>query len=49
MVNVVRVVHVDLVCADVGILSRVYTRDVLVLEEDRVVCRGQRGEGERAL
>ena len=49
MVNVVREVYVDLVGADVGILGRVYTREVLVLEEDRAVCRGQRGEGERAL
>ena len=49
VINAVREVHVDLVCANVGILVRVYTREVLVLEEDRVVCWGQRGEGERAL
>ena len=49
VVNVVREVHVDLVGVDFGILGRVYTREVLVLEEDRDVCRGQGGEGERAL
>ena len=48
-VNVVGEVYVDFVGADVGILSRVYVREVLVLEEDRAVCRGQGGEGERAL
>jgi hypothetical protein len=27
----------------------VYAREVLVQDEDRAVCRGHRGEGERAL
>ena len=49
VVDVVREVNVDRVCVDDGILGRVYTHEVLVLEEDRVVYRGQRGEGERAL
>ena len=49
VVGVVRQVHIDRVCADVGVLGRVYTREVLVLEEDRDVCRRQRGEVERAL
>ena len=49
VVNVVREVHVDRVCVDGGVLGREYTREVLVLEEDRAVCRGQRGEEERAL
>ncbi len=40
VVNVVGEVYVDFVGADVGILSRVYAREVLVLEEGRVVCRG---------
>ena len=47
VVNVGGEVHVDLVCASVGILGRVYTREVLVLHEDRAVCRGERSEGER--
>ena len=49
VVDVVREVHVDRVGSDVGVLGRVNTREVLVLEEDRAVCRGQRGEGERTL
>ena len=49
VVNVVGEVYVDLVDVDIGILSRVYAREVLVLEEDRAVCRGHGGEGERAL
>ena len=47
--DVVREVHVDRVGADVGILGRVDTREVLAHEEDRDVCRGQSGEGERTL
>ena len=34
VVDVVREVYVDLVGADVGILGRVYAREVPVLEED---------------
>ena len=49
VVDIVRKVYVDLVGAGVGVLGRVYTRDVLVFEEYRVVRRGQRGEGEGAL
>ena len=49
MVDVVRDVYVDLVGDDAGIFGRVYAREVLVLEEDRAVCWGKRGEGERAL
>ena len=40
VVYVVRELRVDLICVDVGVLSRVYTREVLVLQEDRAVCRG---------
>jgi hypothetical protein len=47
--DVVREVYVDLVGAYVGIIGRVCAREVLVLEEEWAVCRGQRGEGERAL
>ena len=39
VVDIVREVHVDLVGADVGVLGRVYTREVLVFEKDRVVRR----------
>ena len=49
MVDFVREVHVGFVGADVGVLGRVDTRKVLVLDEDRAVCRGQRGESERTL
>ena len=49
VVNVVREVHEDGVGADVGVLGRVDTRELLVLEEDRVVCRRHRGENERTL
>ena len=49
VVDVVWEVHVDCVGADVGVLCRVDTREVLDLEEERDVCRGQRGESERAL
>ena len=49
MVVVVGEVHVDRVCADVGVLGRVYTREVLVLDEDRAMGRRHRGEGERVL
>ena len=49
MVNVTREVHVDFVGADVGVLGRVDTREVLVLDEDWAVCRGKRDEGERTL
>ena len=49
VVDVVREVHVDRVGADVGVLGRVDTRETVVLEDDRVVCRGQRGEGEKTL
>jgi len=37
------------VSVDIGVLGRVDTNEVLVLDDDCVVCRGQRGEGERAL
>ena len=49
VVYVVGEVHVDRVCVDFGILGRVDTREVLVLQEDWAVCRGYGGEGERAL
>ena len=40
VVDVAREVHVDRVGADVWVLGRVDTRELLVLEEDRYVCRG---------
>ncbi len=49
VVDVVRKIYVELVGADVGVLGRMYTHEVLVFEKDRVVCRRQRGESERAL
>jgi hypothetical protein len=49
VVNVMGEVYVDLVGCDVGILGRVYSSKVLVLEEYRAMCRGQRVEGEGAL
>ena len=49
MVDVMREVHVDFVGVDVGVHSRVDPRDVMDLDEDRAVCRGRRGEGERIL
>ena len=49
VVDVMREVYVDLLGADVGVLGRVYAREVLVFEKYRAVCRGQRGEGEGAL
>ena len=49
VVDVVGKVYVDFVGAGVGVLGRVYAREVLVFEEYRVVRRGQRGEGEEAL
>ena len=49
VVDVVGEIYVDRVCADVGVFVRVYSREVLVLDEDRAVCRRHRGEGERAL
>jgi len=49
VVDVMREVHVDFVRADVGVLGRVDTREVLVFDEEWVVCRRQRGEGERTL
>ena len=39
VVIVVGEVHVDRVCTDVGVLGRVYSREVLVLDEDRAMCR----------
>ena len=39
--------HVDGISADVGVLGRMDTSEVLVLDEDWAVCRGQRSEGER--
>ena len=49
MVDVMRKIHVDFVGANVGVLGQVDTRKVLVLDEDGVMCRGQRGEGESIL
>ena len=49
VVVVVGEVHVDRVCADVWVFGRMYSREVLVLDEYRAMCRGQRDEGERAL
>jgi hypothetical protein len=49
VVNVMREVHVDFISSDVGVLGRVVTSEVLVLDKVWVVCRGQRGEGERNL
>ena len=44
-----REVHADFVGADVGVLGRVDTREVLVLDEGWAVIRRKRGEGERTL
>ena len=49
MVNVMGEVHVDFISADVRVLGQVDANEVLVLDEDWAVCRGQRGEGERTL
>jgi hypothetical protein len=49
VVNVMGEVHVDFISADVGALGRVDTTEVLVLDEDMDLCRGQRSEGERTL
>ena len=49
VVNIMREVHVYFLSANVGVLGRVDTSEILVLDEDWDVCRGQRGEGERAL
>jgi hypothetical protein len=49
VVNIVGMVDVNCVSVDVGVLGRVDASEVLVLDEDLAVCRGQRGEGERAL
>ena len=38
-----------MVGADIGVLSRVGTRYILVVDEGRDVCRVQRGESERTL
>ena len=42
-------VHVDCIRADVWVLSRDHSRKVLIFDEDRDVCRGQRVESEGAL
>ena len=39
VVDVVGQVYVDLVGTGVGVLGRVYAREVLVFEEYRAVCR----------
>ena len=49
VVVVVGEVHVNRVCTDVWVFNRVYSREVLVLDEYRAMCRRQRDEGERAL
>ncbi len=49
IVHVVREVQKDGVGADVWILGRVDSREVLVFDEDGTVCREQRSEGEGAL
>ena len=49
MVHVVLKVHEVGVCAYVGILGRVYHREVLVFYDDWAVCRGQRCKNKRAL
>ena len=48
VVDIIEEVQVDLVGADVGVLSQVYTREVLVFEEDRL-CAGDRGVRARGL
>ena len=49
VVDIMWEVYEDLVGADVWVFGRVYAREVLVFEKDRVVRRGQRCEGEGAL
>ena len=49
VVYVVREVHVDRVCDDVWFLCRVYSCEVLILDEYRAMCRGHGAEGDRAL
>ena len=49
MVCVVGEVHVECVGADILILCRVHSCEVLVLDEYRAMCRRQWGEGEWAL
>ena len=43
VVDVMGKVDVDLVCADVGVLGRVYPREVLVFEENWAICAGEIG------
>ena len=47
VVKVTGKVHVDGMRDDVGVLGRVGTSEVLVLDEDWAVCLRQRSEGER--
>ena len=49
MVNITREVHVDYKSANIGVLGRVDTGEVLVVNEDWAMCRGQKSEGERTL
>ena len=48
LVIFVREVHVDRVCVEVWVSGRVYSREVLVLDEGRV-CAGDRGVRARGL
>ena len=49
VVNITKEVHVDFVRAEIGVLGRVDTSEVLVLDEDWAVCWRQRSESERDL
>ena len=49
MVHVVGEVHAECMRAGVWVLSRVHSREVLIFDEYRAVCRGERGESEGAL
>ena len=49
MVNVMVEVHVDFISANVGVLGRVDTTEVLVLDEEWAVCQGHMSEGEMTL
>ena len=49
VVCVVGEVHVDRICVDVWVFGRVYSDEVLVLDEYWAMCRRQRGKGEGSL
>ena len=49
VVNIASEVHVDFVSVGVGVLGRVGASEVLILDDEKTVCRGHKRESERAL